>query len=232
MRTTFFFLASMSLLLMTFGCNIDRTENVNIKSENFFAFDPTSILSSIEKGAKDTFSPIDEEPGLQSTSQSQPVTWKQADYFRLAEALNEKVGGESFENWNLKEMYFSLGCNQVELGFQYGQFKFFQIRNANNEEIRVERFIEIDPTRNFARAMEVEYSPNLENWKAIDLQTIRVSAEEALSIAEKNGGYEKRTAVENKCGISVGTSQDINTDWLTIYSPSLFVDRINLVTGK
>ncbi len=222
--------------MATLSCsinNIDRTEDEIIRNEHLFTFDPTSALVSIEHGEENIFTSVDEEPEWQTTPQSGPVTWKQLDYFNIAEELHKKVWGESLENWSLFEMFFISGCDQTDLGFQSGQFKFFQIRNVQNQEIREVHTIEIDASRSFARVMDVEYSPNLEKWKTIDLGMIKVSADDALTIAEKNGGYEKRIAVENACGISVGTSKDYTSnDWLVIYFPSVFTDSIDLITGK
>jgi hypothetical protein len=220
------------LLFATLSCNIDRTENEIIQSEFLFAFDSASVLVSIERGETNIFFPISEEPELQSVSQGKPVSWKQADYFRIADVLHKHVWGESLGNWQLYQMYFSLGCDQINLGFQFGQIRLFQVQDLGDGEIRKLHTIEIDPARNFARVVEVDYSPNLEDWKAVNFPAIKISAEEAVSIADKNGGYEKRTAVENKCDISIGTSQDKNDDWLIIYSPGIFIDSVNTVTGK
>ena len=227
-------LATALLLGGTISCNIDQREDVKITNIQYFNIKPKSILESISQGKEDAFISVDTEPELASSSKDEPVAWNQTDYFQIAEALHKLVWGESLGTWNLYRMVFSSGCDQVDIGFQSGQLVFFKVINLNGQETRIGHFIEIDPSRSFAQAMETEYYPDLEDWKAIDLAKVKISASEALQIAEKNGGYEKRTAVKNVCSISAGISRDtvVYDGWLVIYSPSVFIDKIDPVTGK
>lgn len=220
------------LLGSTISCNIDQREDETIIATKYFRIEPASILESISQGKKDAFISINDEPQLSSSSKSEPVAWDQADYFQIAEALHELVWGESLETWKLYRMNFTLGCDQVDTGLQYAQFVFFTV--INGQKTRVEHFIEIDPSRKFAQAMETKYDPNLANWKAIDLSKVKISAREALQIAEKDGGLEKRTAAKNECSVSVGISRDtvIYDGWLVDYSPSIFLDKIDPATGN
>jgi hypothetical protein len=213
---------------------MDQREDETITNIQYFSIVPKSILESISQGKEDAFTSINDEPPLSSASESKPVNWQQEDYLRIADALHEHVWGESLETWNLYRMDFSSGCNQNDIGFQNAQFVFFKVVTLDGQETRVEHFIEIDSSRNFIQAMETEYHPNLAKWKAIDLTKVKVSASEALQIAEKDGGLEKRTAVKNECSISVGISRDtvVYDGWLVIYSPSVFVDKIDPLTGK
>jgi hypothetical protein len=63
---------------------------------------------------------------------------------------------------------------------------------------------------------------------------VKISAEPALQIAEHDSGQEKRMAVNNECHISAAISRDtIQYDgWMVTYSPSIFYDEIDPVTGK
>lgn len=233
-KIVFALLATALLLSGTISCNIDQRETETIINIQYFHIEPKSILESISQGSKNTFIAVSAEPELASSSKDDPVAWKQADYFQIANALHEFVWGESLKTWNLYRMSFSLSCDQIDIGLQYGQFAFFKVINLDGQETRVEHFIEIDPARNFAQAIETNYYPNLEDRKAIDLANIKIFASEALQIAENDGGYEKRMAVKNACGISVGMSRDtvVYDGWLVIYSPSVFTDKIDPVTGK
>jgi len=74
----------------------------------------------------------------------------------------------------------------------------------------------------------------LSNWESVDLSKVKISADEALRIAEKDGGQEKRVAIDNACDISVGISRNtiVYDGWMVNYSPSIFFDKIDPVTGK
>lgn len=210
------------------SCSLDETENVNINSEQYFSFDPQLIHLPIKQSDKPTFSLIEGESKIQDLSESEVVNWKQNDYANITEELHKLIWNEFTKNWKLYYVYFSVSCDQVNSGFQFAQFKFFQIKNMDGQEVRVEHVLEIDLLKHFAHAMEIEYSPNLENRRGINIETIKPSTDEALAIAEKDGGKEKRTAINNKCGVSVGNSLDTtNSNWLVIYSPGVFIDRIS-----
>jgi hypothetical protein len=213
---------------------MDQRENETITTIQYFDIERKTILETISQAKKDAFTSVNAEPELSSSSKDQPVNWHQSHYFQIAEALHQFVWGESLESWNLYRMDFTLGCDQANIGLQYGQFVFFKVMNLNGKEKRVEHFIEIDPSRNFIQSMETEYYPVLVDCQTIDLAKLNISASEALEIAEKNGGREKRTALKNVCSISVGISRDtVEYDgWLVIYSPSIFVEKIDPVTGQ
>lgn len=233
-KIVFPLLAVALLLGGTISCNMDQRENETITNIQYFSIEPKSLLELVSQGKEAAFISIRDEPELSSSSKGEPVSWDQIDYFQIAEALHELVWGESLETWDLYRMDFSSGCDQIDIGFQYAQFVFFKVINLDGQETRVGHFIEIDPSRNFIQAIETEYYPNLANWKTIDLATVKVSASEALRIAEKDGGLEKRTAVKNECSVSVGISRDtvVYDGWLVIYSPSVFIDKIDPGTGK
>lgn len=231
-KVVFFLLVAALIMVGLISCSIDQRESETTTGIQYFTIEPASILESLSQGKKDVFTSINSEPRLDSASKNEPVAWKQTDYFQIAEALHNLIWGESLETWNLYRMNFTLGCDQVDRGLQYAQFVFFKV--INEQQTRIEHFIEIDPSRKFAQVMETKYEPNLANWKAIDLSKVKVSAREALQIAEKDGGQEKRLAVKNACSISVGISRDtvVYDGWLVDYSPSIFLDKIDPITGK
>lgn len=233
-KAIFFLLSTILLTGGLLSCSIDQREDETITNIQYFSIQPNSLLDLISQGKKDAFISISDEPKLSSSTKVEPVVWNQTDYFQIAEALHQLVWGDSLETWNLYRMDFSSGCDQINIGFQHSQFVFFKVVKENDQETRIEHFIEIDPSRKFAQAMETKYYPNLTNWKTINLNTVKVSASEALQIAEKDGGSEKRLAVNNECSVSVGISRDtvVYSGWLVIYSPSIFLDKIDPTTGR
>jgi hypothetical protein len=227
-------LASVILLGATLACNFDQRENAISKLDKEYLIDSSTILESLAQGKKDIFYEWKDasEEGLISSNQI--VSWSQADYFRIADALHHVVWNEPLSNMNLFLMHYSLDCSETENGFQYAQFMVSKIIKTDRGETRIRHGIEIDPRNNYVAAWETEYYPVLANWKSIDLSKVKISEERALQIAEKNGGQKKRIEVNNECHISVGISRDtiIYDGWMVNYSPSIFFDKIDPVTGK
>lgn len=212
---------------------IENRETTESTLGQSYTIEPGKILESLARGEKGVFLP-ETAPELTLSSPSQPVNWKQVDYFQIADALHEYVWGESLEDWNLYFLDFSLGCNEINNGLQYGQFTFFKIEKIGGRQTRITHNIEIDPKNKSVSAWQTNYYPSLVTWKSIDLINTKISADEALQIAERDGGYSKRTAVNNSCNISVGISRDTAnySGWIVIYSPSIFIDKIDPITGK
>jgi hypothetical protein len=192
-----------ALLTFTLGCNSDERENIKTTFEQYYTIDPRSLLNSLVQDGANLFSPIDTEPELPPPDQQVTVNWSQADYLRIVDALYRNIWQEPLDGWSLSNMSFALGCNKIDNGFQNAQFDFFQNVKKQDLEIRIVRFINIDPRSESVYVLESEYSPRLTTWETIDLVQIRFSAKDALMIAEQNGGREKRISVGNSCDISV-----------------------------
>jgi hypothetical protein len=232
----FFFIVSV-MLVSVFACNfgsINEKEYPKLVLNQYYKIEPDSIFESLDQAEKDVFALTDEPIWLPTPPPSKPVNWNQADYFRIAEALHEYVWGETLENWNLYYMSFSLDCNEFNDGFQRVQFKYFTNVKTSDRESRIVHNIELDPRNKIVNVGETVYYPKLINWKTIDLTNVKISASEALQIAEQNGGYNKRLAAGNDCAISATISRDaIEYDgWIVLYSPSVFSDTIDPATGE
>ena len=90
------------------------------------------------------------------------------------------------------------------------------------------------PRKNLVAVWETEYYPILKDWESIDLSKVKISADQGLQIAEKDGGQDKRIAVDNACDIAIAISRDtvVYDGWIVAYSPSIFLDEIDPLTGK
>jgi hypothetical protein len=227
-------LALVILLGATLACHIDQRETTTSKLDKEYMIDSSTIIDALAQGNQDVFLEWKDisEGGLASPQKL--VDWNQADYFGIADALHQLVWNEPLSEMNLFLMHFSLNCDETQNGFQYAQFRLFKIIETNRGEVRIRHGIEIDPTNNHVAVWETEYYPVLANWRSIDLSEVKISADQALQIAEKNGGQEKRMAVNNECHISVAISRDtiVYDGWMVNYSPSIFFDKIDPVTGK
>jgi hypothetical protein len=230
----------MSLLVAMLACqfNLDETEKQTTILEQYFLIDPPSLLGSIAQGNKNAFIPVNTEPEFPAPFQQIPVDWTQVDYLYIVQAVFEHVWGEPLNGWHLNNMGFSLSCTNIDIGFQNGDFRFFKNTNTRERESRIMRFINIDPRSKSIHIWESEYYPRLVDWSSIDLAQNRFSADDALNIADSNGGREKRLSVKNMCDISLSLSPDLPryNGWEVFYATKedakFFRIQVDPITGK
>jgi hypothetical protein len=204
----FVVLAGIVLLSAVLACNGDKTESITTTFEQYYSIDPQLLLDSITQDSKDLFTPIETQPDLPPLDQQVPVNWSQADYLRIVDAIYRNVWSETLNDWSLKSMSFALGCTRIDHTFQNAHFRYFKNIKIQERDVRIERSIQIDPRSKSIYILEFEYYPRLTDWGSIDMAQVRYSADDALMIAEKNGGQAKRLAVENVCDITLLLSPD------------------------
>ena len=107
-------------------------------------------------------------------------------------------------------MHFSQDCQDDPTGFREADFYYFRTAFHNNGKIRY-------TTQNFFIAPEygeviwaggANFPHPFIGWKNIRLSQIQITAENALAIAEENGGKETRQLVDNECRIHVRLAGD------------------------
>ena len=231
-------LAFTVLSLSAFACDSEAQENITINFEQNYSIEPTTLLDSIARDGRDLFKPIKTRPALPSIDQQITVNWHQEDYSIITQAIFENVWQDTLDGWSISSMNFALGCAKINSGFQNAQFNFFKNIKKDDHEIRVERFINIDPRSKSIYVSESEDYPRLTNWKAIDMTQLQYSADDALKISDNNGGQEVRLAAKNICDISVLLSPDTASyrGWDVRYSNKdegrMFHIQIDPLTGK
>ena len=207
------------LLSSTLACASEVGENQTITKDKYYLIKPAELIQSLINGNLDAFTQVERRPTLPPTADQVQVAWRQEDYLYIAEALHEYVWAETLDDWQLHKMDFRLGCDDVETGFQNGRFEYFRVVGTGEEEARITRSMDIDPRGNFVNAWESEYRPNLMDWVPIDVANLQISVDDALQIAETNGGQRQRSSVDNSCEIALALSPDtsISGDWEIFY---------------
>ena len=205
-------LAVVILIAAVLSCNVDQTEEqINLLSQ-YYTIEPASLLDSLKRGEA-AFTPVNQKPEFVPFDQSVTVNWHQADYFYIANAVYKGVLGKTLQGWQLSGMDFDLACSQIQNGFQNGRLRFFSVIKDGDLEARLTRFIDIDPSDNFVHVSETKYSPKLIDLKSNDMTQLKISADQALQIAESNGGEEKRASLNNACSISLALNLDRRDRW-------------------
>ncbi len=209
-----------AVLSITLSCSLfdDRIELERNYELRDYSINPETILESLDQGDENVFTLQTVTPEVTSSTPAAPVSWSQADYLRIAQALHEQAWGEPLGAKNLFNVSFDMDCADIERGtFSDATFDSYTIIQTVEEETRIEYWILITPLKNSVSTSKQEFRPNVHSLKPIDLEQYRITAEEALQIAEKNGGSEKRLEVDNACEIdALAPGPDIK-DWRIIY---------------
>jgi hypothetical protein len=229
------------------SCNIytlhdDRIELEKNSEDKYYLIDPETILASLSQEKNDVFKPMaaTPQPELYS-SMSTDVTWSQSDYMRIAQAIHQISWGEPLDGQNLYSFSFEMNCSDAGRGtFSEASFNSYEvIQPEQEEEKRIEYWIEIRPAINLVLTTKVEYQPNVNRKEPIDLLQYQITVDEALQIAEENGGNAARLAVDNDCQISAFSPTVSGNGWeigYDIYKDnhfrSLFTITIDSKTGE
>jgi len=206
------------------------------RGEQTYYIDSSSLLQSLAQGKKDSFVLQTATPEATLPSSPPSISWKQPDYYYIAQSFYRLVLGESLDEWKLTQMYFKLDCKEIDIGLQQAGFTFFRTEHTRERNSRLIRYINIAPKENRVYFSETEYYPELEQWQFIDLNQMKISAEDALKIAENAGGSKIRTDTGNNCHITeLFDSQGKYNGWVLWYSTdkgSIFVIDIDPFTGE
>lgn len=180
----------------------------DFRDRNAYQIDPTTIIASLDSGATDVFTPVDSSQPDSVSDGS--VSWQQADFLKVARALNQTVWSEPLSGWKLYSMHFSSACQDDPRGFAEGDFYYFRTTFRDNGKIRFttqDFFISL-PDEQATWAGGANFAHPLFGWKNIRLARIQITAEDVLTIAEENGGRESRLLADNNCSIHVALTGD------------------------
>jgi hypothetical protein len=219
-------------MLVVSSCTLLENTDRRVTGEYVFSIKPDTILQSIVNREEGVFSPVSDESELTELYPNS-VSWRQSDYLHIADALHTFVWNESLQDWNLDHMSFLLPCNQVGTGFQQASFSFFR-NNAIDENSEIEHQIDIYPGRKTINAWEFVYNSKLIRMNSLEVTAGMLTAEEALTGAESNGGLENRVALGNKCETSVMLSPNTvdHYEWKIYYSPGDYTITLDPFTGE
>jgi hypothetical protein len=198
-----------------------------------YKINPQTILISLELGNTNVFEPLLEDPRDVEELTDISISWTQADFMRIFSALSKFVWDDAMDPkvWNIYAIHFSGGCidEDCEL-FHYARIIYFT-KTGNSYTTR---FIDIQPYFGLVRWGDgASYrQPILHKWKGVDLAASKVSAENALKIAEENGGKERRLKVYDRCPVYIDATRFNPENWDVSCIPGLYTFLIDLDTGE
>ncbi|MFN8411697.1 MAG: hypothetical protein U0Z26_04850 [Anaerolineales bacterium] len=228
------------LLRETYFGNYPRGTS-SYSSVGVYEIDPETILSSLDQGNMNVFTPFVGETGNYPYPTVGHFQWKQSDYLKITNALYELKVKENISDWNIYSMIFNRGCSDDLYGFDIGEISYFKIEGSNTSRYILYDML-ISPINKGVVWDTGGYYPRpLLGWTKVDLNSLKVAAEDALQMAEENGGKEARLKVYNECEIHliINPTPVGDNDWKVSYinhtsthEPILFEIHIDPYSGK
>lgn len=223
------------LLIIQLGSEYQIGQELLNASDEAYLFNPQEVLSD-EKS--DLFVPIP-FPEKFSEFTDIPVAWKQEEYFRVANLFMKTVLYEQIEDWRLNAVTTRMNCTDFASGqivMRGISIELFREIASTKHKIRQDLHLSISPSDEMIRIYRREYYP-YEILDYIEWSKFRVSADQAIMIAEKNGGTVVRVALNNNCTVSAHLTAGIQkNDWWIYYEPinepSVFEIAVDEQTGK
>lgn len=205
----------------------------------YFRIDPETILPELERGETDVFMPFLEDPQLAEGLSNISISWTQTDFLKIASALGQKVWDDpmNLEDWIVDSMVFQGKCQDNVMGFHNAEITYYKMVEMSGEKAYTTRHISIKPYFGVIQwGSGATYTQSSSQyWNGIDMSDAKINADEALSIADENGGREARLQVDNECGVMISLRRDNNNEyWYLEYAmiPDSLAYKFDLDTGK
>lgn len=231
--TSILFFVTIILVNLVSGCQLSLLEEeqpITIR-DNTYTFDSSLSPKLIADGKNDIF-PLQTTPSANHSLSTEPVRWNEADFLSIVQSFHQFASQESLANWKLVKMYYNLGCKYEAWGAQSAGFLYYKVVQTENRDrkSRLVHYIFIDASENIASILETEYYPLLDEWPSIDLSKVNITFDDALKIAERNGGAKIREEIGNNCMISASLdSESRYRGWFMTYSSTSDTQISNLL---
>lgn len=185
---------------------------------SYYKMNPETIMSALDRGETDVFLPepaTPEAPVIEG-----PIKWHQSDYLRIAIALRQFVWKDNIDSWNLYFAQFEANCEDNATGFRLADLYYYKTVFINGKIEYAARELLIAPEYgDVSVGAGMNFPHPLLGWKSLNLGTLKLAADDALRVAEQNGGKEFRLDAKNNCRIHVGINPNVDAaDWHVVYS--------------
>jgi hypothetical protein len=132
-----------------------------------------------------------------------PVEWSMGDYLHVRDLFVIQLTPGESTDWKISKLFFKLNCDQTSSGFQMGNTESFRRDTDGHFSYRTERHVTTFPQYERLMYTETQFEPDILKVDSIDISRLKVTADDALRIAERNGGSAARAEADNRCNIYV-----------------------------
>jgi hypothetical protein len=200
----------------------------------YYQFNPQTILASLDQGKTDAFTSLLVGDPNDVNVEYDRITWNQADFLHVANALSQQIWNEplDLDGWDIYFLLASKDCNDSFDGFDDFKITYYKTIKIGWETVYTARHIELTPWKGVATwAGDGDFStPFIFGWTNIKLMKFKTTAEQAVQIADENGGKIARLNNDNKCRVYVNI---IKNNWDVYYNTPITLNVfINPFTGK
>lgn len=207
----------------------------------YYDIDPETILGALERGETNVFTPVSSEEWDRDEPYYESIAWTQSDYLKAANALSLETWNEplDLESWKVIDIDLQASCKDNPRGFHTFSITYYKTLGVKNWERQyTTRHIEMFPWMGLVRWGNgaVFSAPMLLGWDGADLSKFKITADDALQIAEENGGLEARHKVNNDCMLYLVVNQlsplPHKVNWLADYFLADFHIHVNPYSDK
>lgn len=177
-----------------------------------YHFDPITIIPMLKRGENNLFQPgadffADDvyNPGS--------FPWRQQDFLLVSNGFYEFATNHRLKDWQAHSWLFDRSCDGNSVGFDHARFSYLNPNKGENPTIGEFTLIDINllnKTVSWGENRDFE-SDSFFGWQSVDPTQIKITADDALQIADEHGGKEIRQAFQNKeCSIDVFLNTQTN----------------------
>jgi len=166
-----------------------------------YSFDSKTILTTLDRSERVIFQPLPDWVGPENAFPPGSFAWQQQDYLKITSALNRSVSKNNLEGWSVYSIIVSRNCSDHPIGFDDFAITYFKTYGDRYST----QLMEIDPLANEAAwAGNANFPRSFPfGWKSIEMDKLKLTTDQALQMAEANGGKTARQVVNNACSISI-----------------------------
>jgi len=205
-----------------------------------YRIDPKMTLIDLQNGKTDILTQVLATPEISSPLDSgSSFLWNFSDHRKVADIVWNQTWGDDSKDWSIFSMYFIADCQDHLDGFSIGNFEYFKPTNSQEGNGYSDRSVLLNPLYGIVdTGSGTSYPRPLFGWMKIELESLKVTADDALHIAEENGGRKARLSVNNQCTIFLNYSPNYKFNvWHVSIShnnelPNIFEINIDPYTAK
>lgn len=224
------FFPTLVFMMSIVSCGLYLKEEIKELDRSYYSLNGSSVQQIIEDLSESNLLQLETAP-LGKINPDNLVLWSSSDFNVILNLINTTIWTETEGDWKLHYLSYAWSCQFLAYGPQSASAIYYLI----NPDSRYSSDIYLHPTQDFFAIVRKIHTPRIGQWEEIDLSKTQIMPEEALKIAEANGGLSFREGIENQCTVNVIHNASYFDGWQILYSPNegmALVIKINSKTGK